>query len=236
MTIDPWIWTSPKALDKDFCEHLISKFEENFDEHIKGNVFGGVDEEVKRSTDYYITKSDRWKEEQRLLHNQVTIQLEKYIHHIARTFAPKEVLVDIKGDRQFLSTGHQIQRTKPGEYYHWHTDSLSNKEYYRALTYIFYLNDISEGGETEFINGVKIRPQAGKLLIFPATSTYFHRGVSPISETKYISTGWFCHVPDDVNLGREEKATVIEQKQDMTHYIDYTAPKEEIPTNAFFLN
>ena len=30
----------------------------------------------------------------------------------------------------------------------------------------------------------------GKLLIFPATWTYMHRGNVPISEDKYIVTGW----------------------------------------------
>ena len=64
------------------------------------------------------------------------------------------------------------------------------------LTYIFYLNTLKgRGGETEFLNGPKVRPVTGKLLIFPASWDCVHRGVSPVSETKYIATGWVCNVP-----------------------------------------
>jgi hypothetical protein len=60
----------------------------------------------------------------------------------------------------------------------------------RALTFIWYLNDVTDDGYTEFIDGTRIQPETGKLLIFPATWTYLHRGVSPKTETKYICTGW----------------------------------------------
>ena len=35
------------------------------------------------------------------------------------------------------------------------------------LTFIWYLNDITEGGYTEFNTGFKVQPEAGKLVIFP---------------------------------------------------------------------
>ena len=60
----------------------------------------------------------------------------------------------------------------------------------RILTYLFYLNTIDEGGETEFIDGTKIKPEKGKLLIFPATWPYVHKGNMPVSSNKYIVTGW----------------------------------------------
>ena len=45
-------------------------------------------------------------------------------------------------------------------------------------------------GYTEFKNGIKIQPEQGKLLIFPAVWSYIHRGFPPKTETKYICTGW----------------------------------------------
>ncbi len=83
-----------------------------------------------------------------------------------------------------------MQKTKPGEYYKWHHDSLSNKNKERLLSFIWYLNDVHVGGHTEFIDGTKIKPETGKLLIFPSTWTYVHQGAPPISNTKYIITGW----------------------------------------------
>ena len=60
----------------------------------------------------------------------------------------------------------------------------------RIVTFLFYLNDVEEGGETFFYNG-KVKPEAGKLILFPATWTYNHKGNMPISNDKYIVTGWF---------------------------------------------
>jgi hypothetical protein len=52
------------------------------------------------------------------------------------------------------------------------------------------LNDVQDGGETIFMN-CKIKPKKGRLLIFPSTWTYIHGGNIPISNDKYILTGWY---------------------------------------------
>ena len=55
-----------------------------------------------------------------------------------------------------------------------------------------YLNDVNDGGETEFIHqGMQIHPEKGKTLIWPADWTHTHRGIPSPTETKYIVTGWF---------------------------------------------
>ena len=83
-------------------------------------------------------------------------------------------------------TGYQIQKTQPGDYYIWHHDQTTS----RLVTFIWYLNDVKDDGYTEFIDGTRIQPEAGKLIIFPATWDFLHRGVSPKTEIKYICTGW----------------------------------------------
>ena len=60
----------------------------------------------------------------------------------------------------------------------------------RLLTIIWYLNDIHEDGYTEFYSGLKVQPEEGKIMMFPALWPYVHRGFPPKSETKYICTGW----------------------------------------------
>ena len=48
----------------------------------------------------------------------------------------------------------------------------------RHVTFGMYLNDIEEGGETEFpLQKLKIKPEAGKALIFPANWIYSHRSL-----------------------------------------------------------
>ena len=84
------------------------------------------------------------------------------------------------------------KRTSPGEYYHWHIDGGSHDFSHRQLVAIWYLNDVGgPGGETEFLfQGVKIKPEAGKLLLFPPFWTHEHRGVTLDKGIKYIATTW----------------------------------------------
>lgn len=199
---DPWIWTQKNALTSEFCNLIIDKFESSKEEHSDGKIYSGVNKDIKRSTDLFITTIDEWKTEQSILHNTLISCFEKYSHHITKYFYSKKIdqVFDFlipSETPQFFSTGHQVQRTKPNEFYTWHNDALCFQQYYRTFTYIFYLNDIKVGGETQFITGERIRPEQGKLLIFPATPTYMHRGVSPSSGVKYISVGWMCKMNED---------------------------------------
>lgn len=81
---------------------------------------------------------------------------------------------------------------KKGKYlYHNDFDILFESMEFRAIAFIWYLNDVDIGGETEFFNGkIKIKPEVGKLLLFPSLWTYPHSGLIPLSSDKYIITGW----------------------------------------------
>ena len=92
----------------------------------------------------------------------------------------------------FKDSGYAIQRTRPGEHYHWHIDGGSHEFSQRQLVAVWYLNDVpGPGGETEFsYQNVMIRPEAGKLLLFPPFWTHEHRGVTLQQGVKYIATTW----------------------------------------------
>ena len=56
---------------------------------------------------------------------------------------------------------------------------------------MLYLNDNYKGGETEFLNqAIKIKPETGKLILFPPFWTHEHRGVKLQKSVKYIATTW----------------------------------------------
>ncbi len=87
----------------------------------------------------------------------------------------------------------KLQKSKPGQGYHvWHSEDMTRMHANRVLVFILYLNDIDEGGETEFLYLKKrIKPEAGRLVIWPAGFTHTHRGNPPLGDTdKYIITGW----------------------------------------------
>ena len=82
-----------------------------------------------------------------------------------------------------------------GGYPHWHSEQFPqnghNEALHRVVLYMFYLNDVEEGGETEFFyQKRKISPKKGTMVIAPAGFTHSHRGNVPVSNDKYIATSW----------------------------------------------
>ena len=97
----------------------------------------------------------------------------------------------------FHFTTLKIQKTLPTEGYHvWHIEHGKGLEYgARAFVFSIYLNDVEEGGETEFLHFSKrVKPKKGRIVIWPAAFPYIHRGNSPLSGEKYILTSWMTIV------------------------------------------
>lgn len=90
----------------------------------------------------------------------------------------------------------KIQKTKIGEGYHaWHFEQDCLGRSSRLAAWMVYLNDVEEGGETEFLYQHKrVTPTLGTLLIWPAGFTHVHRGNPPLSNDKYILTGWLEYI------------------------------------------
>lgn len=71
---------------------------------------------------------------------------------------------------------------------------------HRMLVWMFYLNDIKDGGGTcwpqqKFTS----KPRQGSLIIWPADWTHSHYGIVANNEEKYIITGWFNYNKKGVN-------------------------------------
>jgi hypothetical protein len=100
-------------------------------------------------------------------------------YSILRTY-PQHEMLSIK-----------VQKTLPTEGYHiWHSENSAVNSP-RVLAWMIYLNDVKEGGETEFLyQSVRVSPKKGTLVIWPAAFTHVHRGNPPLSGTKYIMTSW----------------------------------------------
>jgi hypothetical protein len=86
----------------------------------------------------------------------------------------------------------KIQKTKPSEGYHvWHCENSTIVEGNRLLLAILYLNDVENGGETEFLyQKMRIKPETGKLILCPTGFTHTHRGNPPLDGEKFIMTTW----------------------------------------------
>ena len=109
-------------------------------------------------------------------------------HYIKNTGASEAF-----GQDEFYYTTLKIQKTLPTEGYHvWHVEhgkGFDNEA--RAFVFSVYLNDVEEGGETEFLHFSKrVKPKKGRIVIWPASFPYIHRGNSPLSGKKYLLTSW----------------------------------------------
>ena len=175
-----FIYIQKDALPRSFCDNVIQKFELD-DRKRQGQVGSGVRLDIKRSCDLSISGEEDWKSYDEAFFKSLNNALKEYLRFIPEEYIQFKALGRFEDD-----TGYQIQKTQPGDYYIWHHDQTTS----RLVTFIWYLNDVKDDGYTEFIDGTRIQPEAGKLIIFPATWDFLHRGVSPKTETKYICTGW----------------------------------------------
>jgi len=87
-----------------------------------------------------------------------------------------------------------------GNYGYWHSEIYPqighNDALHRTLLFLIYLNDVDEGGETDFYYQKKsITPKAGTMIIAPCGFTHTHRGNIPISNDKYVLTSWVLFNP-----------------------------------------
>ena len=211
------IYTRENCLPADLCKHIIKKFEDSQDKG-SGISGGGLNHTVKKSTDLMINSQLEDKEwsyiydylREDLLHSLVEYLREYPWRTITESYSSELSLVRTAQGR-FSATRQkgphmQMQRYVDEEgYYAWHYENYpgepSMKD--REMAFMWYLNDVSGGGETEFrFQKKKVEPKAGSAAIFPAFWTHMHRGNPPSEgQTKYIITGWIESIePENVSL------------------------------------
>jgi len=92
--------------------------------------------------------------------------------------------------------------------FHFESSGATHRK--RILTWMVYLNDVPDGGNTVFpYYNYSIQPIKGHILIWPAEFTHTHFGDVVIDE-KYIVTGWFNLV--EKNQFFMQRPTVTKEK------------------------
>ena len=180
-----FIYQVAGALPADVCLEAIRRFEASPEQQYAGRIGqeAGQAPAIKRSTDLRISGREDWRDIDTILARQLAATV--------RAFASE---FPFFAANRFKDLGYNLQRTLPGEYYHWHVDGGPGAFSERQLVAIWYLNDVpGPGGETEFpLQQVSIRPSQGALVLFPPFWTHVHRGATLESGVKYIATTWVC--------------------------------------------
>ena len=167
--------------DVSICDGLIEYHKNNMEYKIAGKTTAGVGKH-KVSTDVGV-----------MVNNNNPI-MHMYMSQLIKA-------VKIYGEKYGLSMDINLKETiniqhyAPNEgFFGWHCERSTYQSHQRALVFMTYLNDVTDGGETEFyFQKLKIKPVKGKMVIWPTDFTHFHRGITSPTQDKYIATGWFNH-------------------------------------------
>lgn len=177
-----FIFERAQALPPTFCEEVVARFEANPEQQYAGRVgqLREQDASIKQTMDLVVSNKDNWKDVDQMFFRSLAVAMREF----------RERFPYFKGP--FKDLGYQVQRYLPGEFYHWHVDGGSHELSQRQLVALWYLNDVpGPGGETQFLyQGVSVRPECGKLVLFPPFWTHEHRAARLQAGVKYIATTW----------------------------------------------
>jgi prolyl 4-hydroxylase len=188
--MEKYIFTKPASLPKEVCQQIIQEF---YSQDISIHKYSGVSQSglktsIKDTTDLQINSLlsiPFWKNVSTLLKAEIESNLVLYLQDL-NIIWPESTI------HELLLPVFQMQKynAKRGKYVK-HNDYSTDHSSQRIITYLWYLNDVTEGGQTTFWNDdLQIQPTAGTLLFFPAHIVFDHCGKMPISDDKYIITGW----------------------------------------------
>jgi len=169
-----------QGLDPEICRTIITRFD-NDSSKWPGRIIasGGLSYEagIKHSWDLEIVNDGPWKDIFQAISPPIQACMADYI---ARS--PILQAFDLQG------SGYKIQMYPKNEgYFRWHADAIGRNTGDRVVAMVLYLNDVAQGGETEFYHqGIRIPPKAGYLALFPAGWNYMHCAHVPTSDDKYI--------------------------------------------------
>lgn len=168
------------ALDFEICDFLISVFDNvsNLHERIENDGRPNF-------TQFNLTENSKATNELNSIHSHVIKNTFKYRDKYYE-FIDKRVFPESHAFEQF-----RIKKYNPGgtDMFDTHVDVQDYASARRFLSFMWYLNDVEQGGTTTF-NGMTIVPKKGTLVVFPPLWMFPHRGDPPLSGPKYILTGY----------------------------------------------
>ncbi len=174
------------------CNEITNFFENNRSLQQPGASGMGLNPKVKKTTDIRITPKDLEKKKFEIFN--------QYINELHKCF------LDYQNQWPFLKSmikkvdipSFNIQKYSRGDHFSSiHSERTTLNTLHRLFAWMTYLSDVdvNDGGQTNFDHyRIKIKPEIGKTLIWPAEWTHAHTGEILKNGTKYIVTGWM-HFP-----------------------------------------
>ena len=168
------------AIDLDYCDSLVEKFESHSEQHEH------INDKNLSLTQINIFNYNNWKKDTEKLGRCLIPFIDKYKSEFSEHCFPKKY-----GFEPF-----KMKRYLPNEKdeFGWHVDVRRFKNIRRFLAMFIYLSD-NEEGKTEFDYQDVITDCAkGSMVIFPPMWPWLHRGTKPIKTPKYFMGGYLHYI------------------------------------------
>jgi hypothetical protein len=188
------------VLPQHYCRYLIEKFERNREEHTAGAAFDAGWNKADPLTGWHelnlSAHPERWEREIATFTTVVNHVAKEYQRLVGHTLPQAYRLGPLRIKKYEAAQGHRFAP---------HTDANSMRDAHRFLALLFYLNTVTEGGETEFLNPpLVVLPKAGSVMVFPPFWMFPHAGRTPRSTDKYV-LGTYLHYPDVSGRGPTDR-------------------------------
>jgi len=185
--MDQFIGTFPNAISDDLCARFVNYFDSMSEQGLTmATALGmhGATKDFKDDEQLIIPKGLPLGSD---FPEGLTYPLWEKINRCYNIYYDKYSI-----NRYLTSNTFKIHRVIPtGGYHEWHYE----QDFYnqaRLLAWHITIESPKRGGETEFLfQSMRIEPEVGKLVIWPAGFTHKHRGNPPLEGQKTYLTGWF---------------------------------------------
>lgn len=172
------------VLPADICAYLIDFYEHNVDRQQR------IDDAKRPSftqlnfTEIHGESGDSLKAHDFLVSRVIALRDNYYGFVDSRCFPSENDLEQFR-IKKYRNDGQDMFDT--------HVDVRNQASAGRFLSFIFYLNEVEQGGETIFFTGTTVKPKTGRVVVFPPLWMFPHKGCPPVSGEKYIMSTYLLY-------------------------------------------
>jgi len=179
--MERFIRTEKNSLPSNLCDKLIELYRANSDVHIR---YDDRDHSPMMTQMDITMHREHWPD----IHSAICDAALNAIDHY------KKAVPETKfWPRKMTFENFRIKRYQEGgeDRFDEHIDAANLETSKRYIAFFWYLNDVPEGGETVITNlEATIKPEKGKLLMFPPLWMYPHRGNAVKRGEKFLLSSY----------------------------------------------
>jgi hypothetical protein len=179
--MENFIYEKQKSLTDEFCDYIIDIYEKTPNMKKKDNEFS-------------VNLNSNKNEEHNKLKNIIISEIYGNIKSYYENIGCEDIINNFNNIQNKISIQYIILKKyckgEKTESYDNNVRTDYNNMKYSILKFIWYLNDVQEGGETIFSKKYKIIPEKGKMIMFPSEWFFPYEETECNSDDKYVITGY----------------------------------------------